>query len=317
MAIPFHPARSTSAAPISTSPATSRTWSRFRITPDITTRYRRRRTLTGNLVFRIKYAYAQFNLDDWTDWKGSWVRLGIQQTPYVDYDEGIYRYRFQGNIFEEREAVGGNLTSSDAGVVVPHQPSGNYGEVHVGVYNGEGYSKSKRTTRRRSSSAARFGRWRVARSRRADFGVTAFYDADHYVRNGERTRFVANATFEHTRFNAGFDYLNAKDQPSVNQTDIKSKGWSGWVTPFFKEKGNGLEALLRLDRFKPDVTTAGKANQERQRAIAGVAYWFPHPGGAATASVMLDFEQLKFDQFPSGAANATQQRIAIHGLLSF
>src|SRR6185295_4891516 len=29
-----------------------------------------------SLVFRIKYAYAQFNLDDWMA-RGSWVRLGI------------------------------------------------------------------------------------------------------------------------------------------------------------------------------------------------------------------------------------------------
>src|SRR4030095_15285552 len=52
----------------------------FRITPDIT---RQAGLLTlgpGNavpndsLVFRIKYAYGQFNLDDWMS-RGSWVRV--------------------------------------------------------------------------------------------------------------------------------------------------------------------------------------------------------------------------------------------------
>ena len=56
---------------------------------------------SDSLVFRIKYAYAQFNLDDWMT-RGSWVRLGIQQTPWVDFEEGIYRYRFQGTVFAER-----------------------------------------------------------------------------------------------------------------------------------------------------------------------------------------------------------------------
>ena len=37
--------------------------------------------------------------------KASWVRLGIQQTPWVDFEESVYRYRFQGPIFTDREAT--------------------------------------------------------------------------------------------------------------------------------------------------------------------------------------------------------------------
>src|SRR3982074_1500373 len=79
----------------------------FRITPDIT-----RQTFTagssgaslntsGNLVFRVKYAYGQLNLDDFTT-KGSWMRLGAQQTPWVDFIDTIYRYRLHGTPFEVR-----------------------------------------------------------------------------------------------------------------------------------------------------------------------------------------------------------------------
>src|SRR6476661_425196 len=46
-------------------------------------------SLAGSQDFRLKYAYAQFNLDDWMT-RGSWVRFGVQQTPLVDYEEGIY-----------------------------------------------------------------------------------------------------------------------------------------------------------------------------------------------------------------------------------
>src|SRR3954470_12074108 len=80
----------------------------FRITPDITRESGVGSSLNGSLRFRLKYAYAQFNLDDWIT-KGSWVRFGQQQTPWPDYIEGIYRYRFQGQIFAERE---GFLSSS-------------------------------------------------------------------------------------------------------------------------------------------------------------------------------------------------------------
>ena len=77
---------STSAARTSTSPATSRT---DRVPHHARHRARdRHRQLarTAACTFRLKYAYAQFNLDDWMT-RGSWARFGIQQTPWVDFVE--------------------------------------------------------------------------------------------------------------------------------------------------------------------------------------------------------------------------------------
>jgi len=70
----------------------------FRVTPDVSRETSTTPSLSGSQVFRLKYAYGQVNLDDWMT-KGSWARVGVQQTPYTDYTEGIYRYRFQGTIF--------------------------------------------------------------------------------------------------------------------------------------------------------------------------------------------------------------------------
>ena len=61
----------------------------------------------------------------------------MQQTPLVDFMESVYRYRFQGTVFEERE---GFLSSSDVGVSFHYNLPGNYGDVHAGIYNGETYS---------------------------------------------------------------------------------------------------------------------------------------------------------------------------------
>src|SRR5207302_5536122 len=116
----------------------------FRITPDVTRESGLLALGSGgsvsndSLVFRIKYAFGQVNLDDWMT-KGSWVRFGIQQTPLLDYEEGIYRYRFQGTTFTERE---GFYNSADAGVSFHTNFPKNYGEAHVGVFNGEGYAKT-------------------------------------------------------------------------------------------------------------------------------------------------------------------------------
>ena len=70
----------------------------FRITPDIARETGAGASLSGSAEYRLKYAYGQLSLDDWLP-RGSWVRLGIQQTPFVDFQEGIYRYRFQGTVF--------------------------------------------------------------------------------------------------------------------------------------------------------------------------------------------------------------------------
>jgi hypothetical protein len=83
----------------------------FRLTPDITRETGAGSSLNGSYTFRLKYAYAQWNLDDHMT-KGSFARFGMQPTPYFDFFESVYRYRFQGTIFSERE---GYLSSSDIG----------------------------------------------------------------------------------------------------------------------------------------------------------------------------------------------------------
>ena len=105
----------------------------FRVTPDIVRETGVGSSSNGSLTYRLKYAYAQFNMDDWMT-RGSWARLGMQPTAYVDFMEGIYRYRFQGTVFEERD---GFLSSSDAGATFHYNFDGNYGDVHGGFYNGE------------------------------------------------------------------------------------------------------------------------------------------------------------------------------------
>src|SRR5439155_20450636 len=72
-----------------------------RRTPEVSRETSSSSSLSGSQELRLKFAYVQFNLDDWNT-KDSWVRFGIQQTPFMDYTETIYRYRFHGSIFPDR-----------------------------------------------------------------------------------------------------------------------------------------------------------------------------------------------------------------------
>src|SRR5436190_2113786 len=198
----------------------------FRITPDIV-RQSGLVTLVppdvisnDSLIFRIKYAFMQFNLDDWMS-KGSWARFGIQQTPFLDYAEGIYRYRFQGTTFTERE---GFYNSADAGASFHYNFPSNYGDVHVGIYNGEGYAKPEVNDQKAIEIRGTVRPFATNAPILRGLRVTGFYFGDNYIRDSERTRGVFQTTFESSYVNPGFYYIAGNDQPNSAARDAHSKG---------------------------------------------------------------------------------------------
>lgn len=304
----------------------------FRITPDITRESGLLSLGAGNsvssdsLVFRIKYAYAQFNLDDWMT-RGSWARIGIQQTPWVDFEEGIYRYRFQGTVFAERIPLLTTMTSSDAGVSFHYNLPSNYGDIHVGVYNGENYQKveanSKKGLEFRGTIRPFATNAPVLRGLRAHL----VYYNDNYAGSDERKRLMGNVTFEHQYLNAGFDYLSAKDQTLASAAVVESKGFSVWATPKKPmSNGSSFEALVRYDHFVPNTSTSLFApastspdpgvtvlnDQAQNRTIVGGAYWFPHQGNVSTA-ILIDYDGQSFKNITTTPTKA----IAVHGLVNF
>ena len=303
----------------------------FRLTPDITRESGLLTLGTGNsvssdsLVFRIKYAYAQFNLDDWMT-RGSWARLGIQQTPWVDFEEGIYRYRFQGTVFAERIPLPTTMTSSDAGASFHYNLPSNYGDVHVGGYNGENYQRVEINDQKAFEFRGTVRPF--ARSLPVLRGLRAHlvYYNDHYAGSDERRRVMGNVTFEHNYLNAGFDYLSAKDQTLATAANVSSQGYSIWATPRAPmANGSSWEGLLRYDHFTPNTaTTPAPAttspapgitalnDQHQNRTIAGVAYWFPHQGNVSTA-ILFDYDGQRF----ANITTAPVRSISLHGLLNF
>lgn len=277
----------------------------FRITPDIVRETGTGSSLNGSLTFRLKYAYAQFNLDDWMT-RGSWIRFGQQQTPWVDFMEGVYRYRFQGTIFEDRE---GYLSSSDFGGSFHYNFKGNYGDLHAGVYNGDAYNRAEPNDQKGFMVR---GTVRPLRTHPVLRGmrVTGFYDHDAYVKDAERRRSILAVTFEHAHVNAAFDYLWTTDQTRAANAKVDGQGWSAWITPKQTAGNVGWEGLLRFDSIEPNQDAPGK----RLRTIAGVAYWFPHQGSVTTA-LLLDYENVDNKDFVP--VRSDEQRLAVHMLVNF
>lgn len=289
----------------------------FRITPDVVrvgqVDGKDVPGLTNTLTYRLKYAFAQLNFDDlantpmtgFAQWKGSWFRLGMQQTPYIDYEEQLYRYRFQGPIMVDRE---GFLASSDLGASLHFNFPENFGDIHFGVYNGEGYTRPEANDQKGfmvRGTLRPFPTVAILKGLR----LTGFYDSDRYVSDAKRNRVIGSANFEYPYFNFGFTYIKATDQnASATKPELDSEGYSVWVTP---QLPNGIGALLRWDYLKPYGYT--ETSSRKQRLIAGPAYWFPTTSRGIAAAVLLNFEQVRYIR----ASNPTEERYAVSTLINF
>ncbi len=263
----------------------------FRITPDVSRETSTTPSLSGSEIFRLKYAFVQLALDDWMT-KGSWARFGAQQTPFVDYTEGIYRYRFQGTIFAERV---GAITSSDFGLSGHYAFAGNYGDIHAGYYNGEGYSKAESNNEKAFQARATLRPFPLGGPLLKGLRITVFADEDHYIESAVRQRTIGQVTYEHP-------LVNAKAQ-------VDAKGWDVWVTPKFGT--TGWEALIRHDNYTPNDSVS---SQKQKRDIDGIAYWFPNTGGKALA-FLFDRDSLKKSGLTPAVPNTTNYELKM--LLSF
>jgi hypothetical protein len=277
----------------------------FRVTPDVARETSSFSNLQGSLEMRITYAYLELNLDDWMT-AGSYGRFGLQPTPWLLFAESIYRYRFQGAMFPERD---GYLTVADAGASFHYNLPSNYGDIHVGVFNGDGANKSEVNDQKSLQVRATvrpFGGSSTSILR----GILAsvFFDDDRYVRDGPRHRSLASLMFEHPFVHAGFEYLDTADRPTTARPEIDGRGYSVWVTPRTSKR---VEGLIRYDHLKPNTLVGA---QVRNRTIVGVAYWFPHQGDVSSA-LLLDYDGQTFDGFTP--ALPKQSKLAVHGLIRF
>ncbi len=238
---------------------------RFRITPDV-----KRATdgsLAGSLVLRLKYGYAEF---DNIGVKASWLRFGSHQTPWLDFEESINRYRVQGQMFAEREGVIPGSADFGAGYFAPLP--GKYGEIQAGVYNGEGYAQTD--TNKYKSVQGRLT-IRPFPNGGAIHGLrlSAFYDLGSYAAGRPRRHGIVMASFEHTNVVATAQWLSATESPLTLAPGVEQqrRGYSTFVE--VRQGLEGVAGFFRYDHFNPNIALI---DDQDRRTIAGIAYWLKY-----------------------------------------
>ena len=91
-------------------------------------------SLEQNLALRLEYASLDVKVTD-----GVSVMFGLHEMPWLTFEESLNRYRVLGPFFAERLGLIPGPTDLGASV----KATSGRTEVHVGVYNGEGYGRAE------------------------------------------------------------------------------------------------------------------------------------------------------------------------------
>lgn len=274
---------------------------RFRVTPDIRRFTDSTGQLGSSLVFRIKYAFVQF---DNVGAARSWIRFGINQTPFIDFEESINRYRVQGTVFAEREPV--IPGSGDAGISYFTPLPKNYGEVHVGVYNGEGYGNTE-VNKYKSVQGRLTVRPFPNRGLANGLRVTGFFTAGWYAADRPRHVGMAMASYEHRNLVATIQRLVATDEPLSATRKADRSGWSMFVEP--RQGPTGWAGIARIESFDPDEAIADNSHW---RSIVGGAYWFQYT--TTRLGLVITHEQVHYD---GEAARPKENRLLAQAHVEF
>jgi hypothetical protein len=245
---------------------------RVRFTPDV--RPTTDASLATNMALRLEYAYLEGKVSDSTS-----VIFGMHETPWLTFEESVNRYRVQGPMFAER--VGLIPGPSDLGASVWHR--GDRTEVHVGIYNGEGYGRAEadkyksvqgRVTVRPFSDKGALG----------SVHLSGFYSYGWYARDRPRNVAIVMGSYENPHVAATAQYLSATDNPFIAR-DVERRGMS-----FFgegRQGPTGWAGIGRVDFFDPD---ASNDSDMRRRYIFGGAHW--SQWGRGRLGVVVTLEQL-------------------------
>ena len=244
----------------------------FRFTPDV--RPTTDASLDQNLALRLEYASLNVKASD-----GVTLMFGLHEMPWLAFEETLNRYRVIGPFFAER--LGLIPGPVDLGMSV--KATGERTEVHVGVYNGEGFGRAEIDKYKSIDGRATFRPF-AEDSELGKVSISGFYQYGWYARDRPRNVAIAMGSYENTNIVATAQYLSATDNPFV-AVDVQRRGLS-----FFgegRQGPTGWAGVGGVDFFDPD---ASNDSDSRRRLVFGGAHW--SQVGRGRLGVVVTLEQL-------------------------
>lgn len=222
------------------------------------------RAADGSLATRLKYGFVS-----WTPTEKSplTLKMGMLNTPFIEWEETLWDYRMQGNVALDRA---GYLSSSDLGFEV----DGNWGYDKVsfsgGVINGEGYSKAPGDQRK--DLVGRISVRVLGTDEGGPTGglrLTGYGHVGKPTGGGTRQRYVGIASYRSKLLTLAGEVARTVDSALTSAAAGKR---TGQVMSFFgvlRVPNSKVGAIARFDSVDPNT----KADNDRySRIIAGVSY---------------------------------------------
>ena len=228
---------------------------RVRFPPDV--RPTTDASLDRNLALRLEYASLDFQASE-----ALTVMFGLHETPWLTFEESLNRYRVLGPLFAERLLLIPGATDLGASLKYATERT----EVHVGVYNGEGYGRAEIDKYKSIDGRATFRPF-DEESELGKVSLSGFYQYGWYARDRPRNVAIVMGSYENANFVGTAQYLSATDNPFV-AVDVKRRGLSIFAEG--RQGPTGWAGVGGLDIFVPD---ASNDSDKRRRIIFGGAHW--------------------------------------------
>jgi hypothetical protein len=261
---------------------------RVRFTPDV--RPTTDASLNRNLTLRMEYASLDAQVSD-----GVAIMFGLHETPWLTFEESLNRYRVLGPLFAERMGLIPGPTDLGASMKYKGQTT----EVHVGVYNGEGYGRAEVDKYKSIDGRATFRPF-DEESELGNVSISGFYQYGWYARDRPRNVAIVMGSYEKEHVVATAQYLSATDNPFIAR-DVERRGMS-----FFGElRGGrtGWAGVGGVDFIDPDANNESDA---QRRYVFGGAHWAQV--GRGRLGVVITMEQIN-GGYGGGTSQLLQRRL--------
>jgi hypothetical protein len=238
------------------------------------------RAVDGSLALRLKYGFVS-----WTPDKSPLTfKLGMLNTPLIEWLETLWDYRMQGTVALDRA---GYLSSSDLGFLV----DGNWGfdkvNLSAGVINGENYNKGVGDQRKDLA-----GRISVRVMGTDEGGITGglrLTAYGHYGKptgGGTRQRYVGIASYRSKALTFSGEISRTVDSALTNPITSKKTGRVMSVFGVFHPTTSKFGVIGRFDTVDPNTNVE---NDRYSRVIAGVSYTM-----SSNLRVLVDLDQVTY-----------------------
>jgi len=218
----------------------------------------------GQQTYRLKYAYAGYTPEG----SSLTYKLGLMQTPYLDWEEALWDYRMQGTTVLD----GPYLSSSNFAADVDGNINKEQVDFQAGIFDNGSYSAGLGDERKDFQARVSVRAMDTDDpSRVGGLRITGFAQIGKPPTGGTRSRFVGVVSYKSKMFTLAGLYAMTTDSVTGAAAEVKGQVLSAFGVYHFTN--SPVAVLLRYDHIKPNKDAASTVpGFTNDHIIAGASY---------------------------------------------